>query len=115
MFEYDDGKPMRRAKVGRPRKTAQDTPPRTSLPRRKKLDTSFGASPLTPSGGALCFHFGGKTWWRGQAVKVEYKGGKRPWQMVVGNIPSEGAVVFELSRHKRILLMIEDIVSIREA
>ena len=115
MFE-DDGKPMRRTKVGGPRKkTVRDTPPRTPLPRRKKLDTSFGASPLTPSGGALCFHFGGKTWWRGQAVKVEYKGGKRPWLMIVGNIPSDRAVVFNLSRHKRILLMIEDIVSIREA
>ena len=114
MFE-DDGKPMRRAKAGRPRKTVQDTPPRTPLPRRKKLDTSFGASPLTSSGGALCFHFGGKVWWKGQVVKVEYKGGKRPWSMIVGNIPSERAVVFNLSRNKRILLMIEDIVSIREA
>ena len=115
MFE-DDGKPMRRTKVGGPRKkTVRDTPPRTPLPRRKNLDTSFGASPLTPSGGALCFHFGGKTWWRGQAVKVEYKGDKRPWPMTIGNIPSERAVVFNLSRHKRILLMIKDIVSIREA
>lgn len=81
----------------------------------KEMDTSFGASPLTSSGKALCFHFHGQTWWKGQRVQISYRGGKKPWLMTIGNIPSERAIIFNLTNRRRILLMANDIVSIREA
>lgn len=80
----------------------------------KKLDTSFGASPLASSGKALCFRLHGQVWWKGQKVQISYRGGKKPWLMTVGNIPSDRAVIFNLTNRRRILLMAKDIVSISE-